>query len=149
LLQDVAQEFRLAAEAKGVRLETALRGAHPFVSADIALIERALENLIDNALRYTPAQGRVTLSLGSDATHALIEVSDTGCGIPENERPYIFERFYRAANNGASSHNGAGLGLAIAKRILDLHAGTLEVDSNHPTGAVLRVRLPLAAPARA
>ena len=145
LVQDVAQQFELGAQKQGTQLEVVLV-ARPFVRGDIGLIERAMENLIDNALRHTPARGRVQVALMPDANRAVVRVSDTGSGIAPDELPHIFERYYRApreANQEPSS--GVGLGLAITKRIVELHGGTIEAHSSPGEGATFTFSLPIAA----
>jgi signal transduction histidine kinase len=133
--QDVLQRFELLASGRGVQLTGLLSPALPMVSADIRLIERVLVNLIENAVRHTPEGGGVSLVCHPDGAGILVQVSDTGPGIPAVELPHIFERFYRSPGTGADSAEGAGLGLAIAKRILDLHGSTLSVRSEPNTGA--------------
>jgi two-component system OmpR family sensor kinase len=128
LTQDVVQKFRLEAERRSLRLELDLPPSVPFVRGDIGLIERALGNLLQNALRHTPTGGRVTVGLRRDGERIVVRVEDTGSGIPPEELPRIFDRFYRGRNADARS-GGAGLGLAIAKRILELHGGDLRVES--------------------
>lgn len=135
LVQDVVQEFKLRAAEKGVLLEAALEGGPSVVSADIRLVERVVENLVENALRFTPAGGRVTVRLSG----LKLEVRDTGCGIPLNEIPQIFDRFYRTETGRQSG--GTGLGLAIAKRILDLHGSRIEVDSQPGRGSAFAFEL--------
>ena len=102
---------------------------------DIGLIERVLENLIENALRYTPSGGTVTLALSQQEHQVLVRITDTGCGIPEQDLPYIFDRFYRVGRHQRSE--GAGLGLAITKRILELHGSWVEVDSSVKVGTTI------------
>ncbi|MFN2446726.1 MAG: ATP-binding protein [Vicinamibacterales bacterium] len=133
--QDVLQRFELLAASRGLELDTALDQSLPMVAADIRLIERVLVNLIENAVRHTQKGGRVSLCCHAVGAEVLIQVSDTGPGIPAIELPHIFERFYRAPGSGADSMDGAGLGLAIAKRILDLHGSTLSVRSEPNVGA--------------
>jgi len=133
--QDVLQRFELLATSRGVDLEGVLSPSLPMVAADIRLIERVLVNLIENGVRHTPEGGRVSLVCHPDGEGVLVQVSDTGPGIAAVELPHIFERFYRAAATGADSAEGAGLGLAIAKRILDLHDSPLSVRSEPNTGA--------------
>jgi len=133
--QDVLQRFELLAASKGVDLKGVLSPSLPMVAADIRLIERVLVNLVENAVRHTPEGGRVYLECHSDGEGVLVQVSDTGPGIPAVELPHIFERFYRAPGTGADSAEGAGLGLAIAKRILDLHGSPLSVRSEPQAGA--------------
>ena len=129
LVQDETQQFALAAQHKGVQLQALQSENLPMVVGDIGLIERALENLIDNALRHTPAGGEVYVSLWpcqhNGRAGVRVEVSDSGEGIAASDLPHIFERNFRVAQ----SNEGAGLGLAITKRILELHGGTVEVES--------------------
>lgn len=144
LAHDVVQKFAERAQRRGVALAVARDAAAPTgapVPADIALIERLLSNLVDNALRHTPAGGRVVLELGGDAAQAELAVSDTGEGIASEDLPGIFERYDRAARVGGSSGH-AGLGLAIAQRIAALHGSRLAVRSAR--GAGTRVSLVLA-----
>lgn len=133
--QDVLQRFELLAATRRVDLQGVLSPRLPMVAADIHLIERVLVNLLENAVRHTPEGGRVSLLCYADGTGVLVQVSDTGRGIPAVELPHIFERFYRAPGTGADSAEGAGLGLAIAKRILDLHGSPLSVQSEPNAGA--------------
>jgi signal transduction histidine kinase len=141
LVQDVAQKFQLAAEHKQIRLQTHFRADLPFVFADIGLIERALENLIENALRYTLQGGTVTVALIHEQSKIIVCVSDTGCGIPGEELPYIFDRFYRVGKDQRSE--GAGLGLAITKRILQLHGSMIEAHSTLIGGTTIGFQLPV------
>ena len=148
LVQDVTQQFQLAAQNKGVALRAGLAEGMPFVRADIALVERALENLIENALRHTPRGGTVEVSLEllEAQERVRVEVRDTGEGIASSDLPHIFERSYRAhdkARNAGAEDAGAGLGLAIAKRIAELHGGEIEAQSEVGKGATFRFTLPL------
>jgi signal transduction histidine kinase len=129
LVQDVVQEFELAASNKGVDLKTSIRPDLPLVHADIGLMERVLRNLIENALRYTQSGGTVTVSAVPAPEGALVEVSDTGVGIPAADLPKIFDRFYRVEKSRDVAAGSAGLGLAITKRIVDLHGSTISVNS--------------------
>ncbi len=142
LVQDVAQKFQLAADSRHIHVHTDLRSDIPFVRADIGLIERALENLIHNALRYTPESGSITVALAHEAQAVTVRVTDTGCGIAEQELPYIFDRFYRADKQQRSRSEGAGLGLAITKKILELHGSTIEAHSTPHVGTTITFRLP-------
>jgi signal transduction histidine kinase len=144
LVQDVAEEFQLLAEQRGVRLRTRVGQGMP-VSADIEMIERVLQNLIQNAVQHTPAEGEVAIEAVPDGEAARVSVSDTGCGIPEEDLPYIFDRFYKARNNVSTSDRGAGLGLAIAKRIVELHGSTIRADSVLNVGTTFTFSLPIAA----
>jgi len=149
LVQDVAQQFQLAAANKGIELRAVGGEKMPFVRADIALVERILENLLENALRHTPHGGLVEVALQQQAGRVLVQVRDNGEGIAQEDLPHIFERSYRAKNAARSteaSDTGAGLGLAIAGRIAELHGGKLEVHSEAGQGATFGFSLPLAAP---
>ena len=129
LANDIAQRFRLKAESKHLKLITDIPQQAPFVTGGIALIERVLENLIDNALKYTPENGAVTLALSVDDGRITTRVFDTGPGINADDLPRIFDRFFQINPARGHSTNGAGLGLAIAQRILQLHDGAIAVES--------------------
>ncbi len=152
LLQDVVQNYRLLAQQRSVRLNLDA-GSHmkARVLADIALIERVLQNLIDNALRYTAAGGAVTLSLRARGSQLEIGVADTGQGIAQEHLAHIFERYWHAGEAGSQSHadadgrSGSGLGLAIVKRILDVHGCAVRVHSELRRGTRFEFALPRAA----
>ena len=129
LTQDVVIKFNPLAKKLDITLDLNLAKSLPMVQADIALIERALSNLIDNAIRFTPPQGTVTIYLKKKGNQVLVDITDTGPGIPAEELPLIFERFYRIDKSRAKSYGGAGLGLAIAKKIIELHDCKIEVKS--------------------
>lgn len=147
LLQDVVQNYQLAAQQRGVRLSLAA-GSHmkAGVAADIALIERVLQNLVDNALRYTAAGGEVMLALHAKGSQLEISVTDTGRGIAQEHLPHIFERYWRATDDEATDPGASsGLGLAIVKRILDLHGSVVRVQSELLRGTRIEFALPRAA----
>ncbi len=129
LTQDVVIKFNPLAKKLGVTIDLDLAKSLPMVQADIALIERAISNLIDNAIRFTPPQGTVKVYLKKKGNQVLVDITDTGPGIPAEELPLIFERFYRIDKSRAKSYGGAGLGLAIAKKIIELHDCKIEVKS--------------------
>ncbi len=141
LVQDVLQKFELRAREAGVHLGARLDANLPFVHANIGLIERVLENLLDNALRYTPAGGSVNVALEPRERAVTVRLSDTGCGIAEQDLPHIFERFYRPQAQNAGN-GGAGLGLAIARRILELHGSHIEAASQPRAGTTFSFELP-------
>lgn len=148
LLQDVVQDGQLAARERGVALTLAESSeAQARVRADIGLIERVLQNLVDNALRHTPRGGAVTLAIERDGPDALrVAVIDSGSGIAREHLPHIFERYWRADDAPAPPGHGAsaGLGLAIVKRILDLHGSAVRVDSDPARGTRFEFSLPQA-----
>ena len=145
LLQDVAQEFELEAERRGVQIEVEPARAEPRVCADIALIQRVLENLIRNALKFTPHGGRIGLRLEPHPSQVAISVADTGCGIAEEDLPQIFDRYFHRGDVRSQEPASAGLGLAIVKRILDLHGSRISVTSRVDVGTRFEFTLPTAA----
>jgi signal transduction histidine kinase len=143
LVQDVVQKFQLEGRERGIRVTTNADGDVPFVSADIALIERVLENLIENAVRYTPLGGTVTVLLRPHEHAVAVAVSDTGTGIPAGDLPHIFDPYYRADRIRKDRADHAGLGLSIVKKILDLHGVEISVASEMRRGTSFTFSLPI------
>jgi signal transduction histidine kinase len=114
------------------------------VEADIGLMQRVLENLLRNALKFTPAGGEVTIRLDPRPGAIRVAVSDTGCGIPDEDLERIFERFYHASTPTSAQDSSTGLGLAIVKRILDLHGTRITVTSRVNQGTRFEFDLPIA-----
>ncbi|OCS92433.1 ATP-binding protein [Caryophanon latum] len=114
-----------------------------FIEMDEDRIEQVLTNLIDNALRYTPQDGTVQVSVWRQVGTARIEVRDTGQGIPKEDLPFVFERFYKADKARTRGKGGTGLGLAIAKNIVEAHNGTIKVDSIQNVGTTFTFELPI------
>ena len=106
----------------------------PLVQGDIGLVERVLTNLIDNAVACTPAGGSVRVALSRENGSVQVSVIDTGTGILPEDLPHIFERFYRADRSRDRTRGGAGLGLAIARQIVELHGSALLVESKVNSG---------------
>ena len=127
LLDDTARQYQLKAQEKGVRLKADFSGK-AMVEADLALMHRAIQNLVDNALKYTPEEGEVEVSAVSQNNHVEVRVSNSGEGIPEEQLKHIFDRYYMLAKDRKKS-DGSGLGLAIVKKIMDIHHLGLKVDS--------------------
>lgn len=140
LAHDVVMKYQPRAEARDLRLAAPPPQSLPLVRADISMIERTLDNLIENALRHTPAQGEVRVELGHDEEKGsvLVTVSDTGTGIGPSDLPHIFDRFYRVSGGAAG---GAGLGLAISQKIIEAHQSHIEVDSAVGRGTVFSFAL--------
>lgn len=142
IARPIVASFQPQAAAKNVNLE--LRTLRPaIIEADEHRLSQVLVNLIDNALRYTPDGGTVTVTLDVDDGHAVIRVSDTGIGIPFKDLPYVFERFYVVDRSRARGIGGAGLGLSIVKQIVEAHGGTVEVESKLGTGTTFVARVPV------
>ncbi|WDP92043.1 MAG: HAMP domain-containing histidine kinase [Desulfobacter sp.] len=144
LAGDIVQKFSLRARASGIRLEILPPERPAFVMADIALVERALENLIENGLRHTPAQGRVGVEISS-GNSVRAAVRDTGPGIPEDELPFIFNRFFHAGGEMDDDTRHTGLGLAITQKIVELHGSRLGVETG-PEGTCFSFGLPRSSP---
>ncbi len=147
LLQDVTQEFELEAEKKGIHIEVNAESKTSMVHADIGLIQRVLENLLRNAVRYTPAGGTISITLDRKPGCVAVAVADTGCGIAEQDIDRIFDRFYRSEQGEEERSNSAGLGLAIVKRILDLHGSRITVSSTLNQGTRFEFDIPARAAA--
>jgi two-component system OmpR family sensor kinase len=145
LVQDVVLKYQLPAQEAGIHIEADIPPDLPFINADIALIERVLENLLDNAVRHTPAGGSVMVTLSSDAGQVKVQVADTGHGIPAEELPHLFDRFYQVKKSQREAGDGVGLGLAIVKRILELHAVSISVSSTLRAGTRFDFSLPIGA----
>jgi two-component system OmpR family sensor kinase len=146
LLQDVALRFRLRAQQAGVELRTRFDPTGPRAHGDIALIERVLENLLDNALRHTPAGGRVSLEMLPDDRRIRVAVADTGSGIAVEDLPRVFDRFYRGGGQVRGARSG--LGLAIVRRIVELHGQTVSLTSTPGVGTCVEFGMPIAPVAR-
>jgi len=112
------------------------------VYGDCDLLKQMLLNIVDNAIKFTPKGGKVELTLTSEEDWAVLEVSDTGRGIPADDLPHVTEEFYRSRTSRRSMVEGAGLGVSIAKRVAELHDGRLEIRSQEKVGTSVRVRLP-------
>jgi signal transduction histidine kinase len=137
---DATAAFELAADERGVKLQVTAH-TRPSARIDRDGFERALANVLDNALRHTPRGGTVDVACGEDADHALVRVIDDGPGIAPDLLPHLFELTGRAASN--SRADGAGLGLTIAARLLRNQGGTIDAANAPPRGAILTLRLPL------
>jgi two-component system OmpR family sensor kinase len=142
LVAEVAAQMQKMANKQGVTLH--LEDLAPVtISGDREQLQRLLLNLIDNAIKYTPAGGSVTLALRNEDNQDLIDVTDTGIGLSEAEQAQIFTRFYRAAAARSQGGGGAGLGLCLAQSIAEAHGGKIQVRSNPGQGSTFTVALPV------
>jgi signal transduction histidine kinase len=142
VMEDVREKARAFAEAKSQRLEL----EHPAtatINGDRSSVRRLLWTLVDNAIKYTPEQGRIELRLDTTELEARIMIRDDGIGISQDMLPRVFDRFFRADPSRARVP-GAGLGLAIAKWIADVHQATISVQSAEGRGTTFHVVFPLA-----
>ncbi|MFT5764705.1 MAG: signal transduction histidine kinase [Saprospiraceae bacterium] len=141
LVQDVLTKYILLGENHGITISLDHLKDLPMVFADVSLVERVIQNLMDNALKFTPDNGSITLKLEEVNDGVEIRISDTGPGITEEEQAHIFERYFRADSNGGKS-TGAGLGLAIVQKILEIHNESIQVTSKQNEGATFFFQLP-------
>ncbi len=146
LVSDALESMSPQAEKKKVKLEGQVEGEMPRVPLDAPRMQRVLYNLIQNAIRHTPQDGTITLTVRGATDGVELTVMDSGEGIPETDLPHIFDRFYRGerARTRESQHGpGAGLGLAIAKGIVEAHGGSISATSEPGQGAIFHVMLPI------
>ncbi len=144
LCQDAAHRAVELGSAKGISLSTDLGSTSIVVDGDETALRRLLLILVDNAIKYTPAGGSVSVQLALDGNTARIGISDTGIGIAVEDLPHVFDRFWRADKVRSRSTGGTGLGLAIARWIVDRHGGEIVVSSELGRGSAFTVSLPLA-----
>lgn len=145
LAKQAAQSLSVLALEKHIRLETSCESPAP-IWADIGRVNQVLVNLIGNALKYTPEGGHVLVKVICDGHIAELLVRDNGIGIPQSERLRVFDKFHRVDTSGHPSLGGTGLGLHIARTIVELHHGTLEADESPEGGTDMRLRLPATLP---
>jgi len=144
VLQRVIQKTKLLALAKGIIFSESVVPYTHTILGDESALECLFLSVLDNAVKYTPAGGSVSLGFRLENGQAWIEISDTGIGISESDLPHIFERFYRADRNRSRETRGSGLGLSIAKWIAERHGGAIDAKSKPLQGSAFLVRIPLA-----
>lgn len=155
LVQRRVSQAEVVAREKNISLRTNITEGLPEVYVDGRRIEQVVANLLNNALNYTPSGGTVVVTVAltsgresypGDKEHILVSVADTGEGIPAEHLPHIFERFYRVDDARSRKAGGAGLGLAIAKQMVELHGGRMWVESEMGKGSKFSFTLPIARP---
>ncbi|MFB0545698.1 MAG: sensor histidine kinase, partial [Anaerolineae bacterium] len=145
LVRQVFSSVELQATEQGVELVTDLPPELPMIDGDAQRLSQVLLNLINNALRYTPTGGRITLAAWPVGSLLEVSVADTGQGIAPQDLPHVFDRFYRADKSRARSSGGSGLGLAIVKHLVEAHGGRIWVESELGQGTRFTFTLPLSA----
>ncbi len=142
LVLDNAARYQLLANEKSIRIETSITTDIPLVYGEIALIDRVLQNLISNAIKFTHPGGIITACVFADVTNVKVQIKDTGIGIPPDKLDGIFERYYHA-DYQENDRSGIGLGLAIVRRILEVHHSNIYVTSVEGVGTVFSFTLPI------
>jgi signal transduction histidine kinase len=142
IAEEVIDLARSQLEARRVSVRYGATRSPIEADVDRGQVERALSNLLSNAVKFTPPKGEVSITLSVDHDQAVVRVSDTGPGIPPEERPHVFERFFQG-EQGRAMGGGSGLGLAIVARVARAHGGEVRVDSSPGRGATFELRLPL------
>ncbi len=144
LIVDVVESLSVLEIAAPIQLTTQIQVTEPlYVVGDESQLVRLISNLVTNALQYTPAGGKVAIILTKEEQYALIQVQDNGIGIAIADQNHIFDRFYRVSRDRSRHTGGAGLGLAIAKAIVQAHQGTIHLQSEPGKGSIFSIRLPL------
>ncbi len=145
LAMSTAEQMRLMAVDRGIEIElSGLR--QTVIRGDRARLKQVIVNLLDNAIRFTPRGGKVALSTSSSDSGRVLELSDTGIGIPSSSIPHVFDRFFRVDEARSREDGGAGLGLSIVKSICTMHGAEIEVESQLGRGSRFRVKFPLFSP---
>jgi signal transduction histidine kinase len=142
LVREVCEQGQILAQARQVEISAEAPEKPVYVDANDPQLRRLLLLLVDNAVKYTPAGGRITVSVGMELSGATVTVRDTGIGIPDSALPHVFERFYRVDESRNREAGGAGLGLSIAQWIAERHHARLEAESTVGHGSAFRVRFP-------
>jgi signal transduction histidine kinase len=145
IVRDCVEAARPLAESRQIELATSVAPVPP-VRGDYARLTQVLDNLVSNAIKFTPDGGRVAVTVEAEDVHAVLTVEDTGLGIPRAEQARLFERFFRSSSATENAIPGSGLGLTITKAIVERHGGRISIESEEKEGTRARVELPLAAP---
>lgn len=142
LLHDISVKYQLNAKQKNIKIEADLQKSNYIVYADLAMMERVIQNLLENAIKYTPENEKIKIQLDEKAKELMVSITNTGVGIPENDLPNIFDRYYKISEP-LSNDSGTGLGLAIVKNILELHNSFINVNSKIKEFTTFYFQLPL------
>lgn len=146
LISSVAEKLSITAKNSGHRIKLDINMSSPVCFGEPDAIEQVITNIISNSIKYTPGGGKIDITCYGDFSKAYITVKDNGIGIPAEDLPRIFERFYRVDKARSRQSGGTGLGLAIAKEIILRHEGTIEIESPNQKGTVVKIMLPLYKP---
>ena len=142
LIQDIIHKYELIIKERNIEITPIFEKDISLVHADLSLIERVLQNLIDNAIKFTPSGGKITLETNDLDRYVEIRVTDTGKGIPEEQIPFVFDRYHIGDKRLSLDNNSTGLGLAIVKKILEIHDATIRLKSQLNQGTSFAFQLP-------
>jgi two-component system sensor histidine kinase VicK len=144
VLEEILKRYAVPADEKNIKVHVDISKAEDYaIEANTNEIDRAITNIISNAIKYTPDSGDISVHLKRSANNAELTISDSGIGIPEDALPHLFEEFYRAPNAKAQIKEGTGLGLIISKDIITRYGGTIRVSSQEDKGSTFTILLPL------
>jgi signal transduction histidine kinase len=143
LASGITEEFQLQAKAREQEMQFEKAKDEPEVRGDLLQLQQALRNLVSNAIKYTPEKGSIVISVQANKNTVTVNVKDNGYGIPADDLPFIFDRFYRVQNDDVKDIEGSGLGLAIVKSIVEKHNGQVSVESEYWKGSCFTLTLPL------
>ena len=142
-VRELVREFLVPAATKKIQLQFNPPATAIEIEIDVERMKQVFRNLLSNAVKYTPNQGKVTVILESNEAEVTISIQDTGLGIPAEDIPHLFDKFYRVTKSDRNDIEGTGLGLAIAKSIIEQHQGTIHVESEVEQGTTFVIKLPL------
>lgn len=143
LIQDVQQKNLIIAESKKINLKLNVNYETPLAFADIGMMEKVLQNLLDNAFKFTPENGEIIISLNQVKENLVVSVQDSGEGIKSEELPHIFDRYQKSSRTAVNKNEGLGLGLAIVKKILEVHQTDIMVESDEGKGTKFSFKIPV------
>ena len=142
VVESAVESVRPAAESKAIRIKTESEPSVGQVAGDASRLQQVVRNLLSNAVKFTPEGGEIEISLENSGDRVRLKVKDTGCGIPREFLPYVFDRFRQADSSNTRSYGGLGLGLAIVRQLVELHGGSVKVESDgEGHGAIFTVAL--------
>jgi signal transduction histidine kinase len=146
LISEVVRGIAFLAERKGIKLSGNVPADFPMIYVDRARISQVILNIVNNAIKYTPPGGSITIGAKDEGDHVLVSVHDTGIGIPKKDLENIFSGFYHADYKLSYEYKGAGLGLALSKGIIESHGGRIWAESEVGKGSTFYFTLPRSAP---
>jgi signal transduction histidine kinase len=145
LVRHALETLHVGAEAKAIATQLIVEPDEPLLEADGMKLMQVLNNLVSNAIKFTPSGGQITITVGPEPGGVYISVADTGVGIPANQLPHLFEKFHQVHVQGTAGERGSGLGLAIVHQLVELHGGSIEVTSEVQRGSTFIMHMPTSA----